>query len=168
MKIPLKIDSLAMASNSTKIVDLMELLKGCVQRQIHEIGRGVLSEFKMLGTISTPEVFHLKPEPFGHHVSIIYTQTTDCSKFGKKIDPSQHYPVRSCMLTFLAAHFRRNLHRAFLLPENRPYFRRVNRYTFEEDVPTSGPLLNVHMGVKPSSNYSSGSHFTNQLNLAFF
>jgi|FrelakmetLWP11LW_1041352.scaffolds.fasta_scaffold320218_1 hypothetical protein len=39
VRIPLVIDSLGMVSNSTKIVDLMEILKGCAQRQIQELAR---------------------------------------------------------------------------------------------------------------------------------
>jgi hypothetical protein len=42
------------------------------------------------------------------------------------------------------------LHRKFLLPTDRPYFRRLNRFTFEADMPTKGPLTNVHVGLKPS------------------
>ena len=70
VRLPLKIDSLGITANTTKIVDVMEVLKGCVQRQIHEMGRSVLSECKMRGTVSIPEAFHLKPEPFGHFVTI--------------------------------------------------------------------------------------------------
>ena len=71
VKIPLKIDSLGIAAVTTKTVDVMEVLKGCVQRQVHEMGRSVLSEFKMRGTVSIPEAFHLKPKPFGHFVTIV-------------------------------------------------------------------------------------------------
>ena len=61
VKIPLKIDALGYAPNSMKIGDLMEILKGCVQRQIHEMARSVLSEFKMRQTVSVPQAFHLYP-----------------------------------------------------------------------------------------------------------
>ena len=81
--IPIKIDSLGYTANSTKIVDLMEVLKGCVQRQIHEMGRSVLSECRMRGTVSIPEAFHLKPDPFGHFVTIVYTKTGTCTNFAQ-------------------------------------------------------------------------------------
>ena len=61
VKIPLKIDALGYAPNSMKIGDLMEILKGSVQRQIHEMARSVLSEFKMRQTVSVPQAFHLYP-----------------------------------------------------------------------------------------------------------
>lgn len=83
MKIPLKIDAIGVAKKTTKIPDLMEILKGCVQRQIHEMGRSVLSELKMRNTTSLPEVFHLKPEPLGHLCSIVYNKTGTCLNFGE-------------------------------------------------------------------------------------
>ena len=128
VKIPLKIDALGIAANNTKIVDVMEVLKGCVQRQIHEMGRSVLSEFRMRGTVSIPEAFHLKPNPFGHFVTIVYTKTGTCANF---------------------AQFRRHLHNIFLLPMNRPYFRRMNKFLFEgEKLSKNGPLMNVHVGLE--------------------
>lgn len=130
VKIPLKIDALGYAPNSMKICDLMEILKGSVQRQIHEMARSVLSEFKMRGTVSVPQPFHLYPRPFGHFATIIYTKTGTCAAF---------------------AHFRKHLHQSFLLPADRPYFRRQNKFVFAEDKKTvgTGPLMNVHVGLEP-------------------
>jgi len=130
VKIPLKIDALGYAPNSMKICDLMEILKGSVQRQIHEMARSVLSEFKMRGTVSVPQAFHLYPRPFGHFATIIYTKTGTCAAF---------------------AHFRKHLHQSFMLPNDRPYFRRQNKFVFAEDKKTvgTGPLMNVHVGVEP-------------------
>merc|ERR1712141_477224 len=129
VKIPLKIDSLGIAAVTTKIVDVMEVLKGCVQRQVHEMGRSVLSEFKMRGTVSIPEAFHLKPKPFGHFVTIVYTKTGTCANF---------------------AQFRRHLHNIFMLPMDRPYFRRMNKFTFDDDkiATKNRPLINVHNGLE--------------------
>ena len=129
VKMPLNLDGLAMAPNDMKIVDVMELLKGCAQRQVHIFGGSILSEFKKLGSFSKPEVFHLKPEPFGHFVSLVYTKTGTCQNFTP---------------------FRLKLHRKFLLKPDRPYFRRLNKFTFEVDRGTSGPLNNVHIGLAPS------------------
>ena len=79
VKIPLKIDALGYAPNSMKIGDLMEILKGSVQRQIHEMARSVLSEFKMRQTVSVPQAFHLYPR-----YTMLYTisnqwETINCS-----------------------------------------------------------------------------------------
>merc|ERR1719167_1327574 len=109
------------------ISSLMEILKGSVQRQIHEMARSVLSEFKMRGPLSLPEAFHLYPRPFGHFITIIYTKTGTCAAF---------------------AQFRRHLHKMFLIPVDRPYFRRQNKFIFsEEKFAAKGPLINVHMGL---------------------
>ena len=71
--------------------------------------------------------------PFGHFATIIYTKTGTCAAF---------------------AHFRKHLHQSFLLPPDRPYFRRQNKFVFAEDKKTvgTGPLMNVHVGLpKPGS-----------------
>ena len=79
VKIPLKIDALGYAPNSMKIGDLMEILKGSVQRQIHEMARSVLSEFKMRQTVSVPQAFHLYPR-----YTMLYTIGNQCCiKFHK-------------------------------------------------------------------------------------
>jgi len=39
VRIPLTLDSLGVVSNTTKIYDLMEILKGCAQRQIQELAQ---------------------------------------------------------------------------------------------------------------------------------
>jgi len=128
LKIPLKIDALGLAPNSMTICSLMEILKGSVQRQIHEMARSFLSEFKMRKTLSLPEACHLYPRPFGHFVSIIYTKTGTCAAF---------------------AQFRKHLHKIFLLPVDRPYFRRQNRFKFNDDKTVGkGPLINVHAGLE--------------------
>lgn len=129
VRIPLFVDGLALAPNDMKILDVMDLLKGCIQRQVHILGGSVLSEFKKLGSFSKPQVFHMKPKPFGHFVSLVYTETGECNFF---------------------APFRMKLHRKFLLKPDRPYFRRVNKFIFDDDKPSSGPLMNVHEGL-PSS-----------------
>jgi len=128
LKIPLNIDAIGLAPNSMTISSLMEILKGSVQRQIHEMARSFLSEFKMRKTLSLPEACHLYPRPFGHFVSIIYTKTGTCAAF---------------------AQFRKHLHKMFLLPVDRPYFRRQNRFKFnDEKTIGKGPLINVHVGLE--------------------
>jgi hypothetical protein len=84
VKIQLNIDGLAMAPNSLKIIDLMDIMKGCIQRQVHTLGGSVMAEFKKFGTVSSPQVFHLKPEPLGHFASMIYTKAGTCNQFGTR------------------------------------------------------------------------------------
>ena len=80
-RIPLNIDAIGLARKNMPVKDLMEVLKGCVQRQIHEMGRSVLSELSMRGTVSIPETFHLKPGPLGHFCSIVFNKNGTCAGF---------------------------------------------------------------------------------------
>ena len=58
-------------------------------------------------------------------------------------------------LSFLSAEYRRHIHGLFLLPADRPLFRRVNAFAFEADTAAAGkkgrPLTNVHVGLKNQS-----------------
>ena len=81
------------------------VLKGAVGRQVGDVAAAVLSELKMKNTISNPEVFHYLPEPLSHHVTLVYSKAATMSSFET---------------------FRRSLHTSFLLPQDRPLFRRSN------------------------------------------
>ena len=60
-----------------------------------------------------------------------------------------HYP----------AEFRKHIHGLFMLPVDRPLFRRMNRFVFPEDRPSgSDPLTNVHEGLKNGSTGGGGVH----------
>ncbi|XP_040573632.1 ufm1-specific protease 2 [Lepeophtheirus salmonis] len=127
-KLCLPIDAIGIMSKKTKIVDAMNILKGCVQRQIHVMGTVVLSEFRSFETVSNPEVFHFKnPQMGSTMVTIVYTKSIPCTNLG---------------------HVRKKLHEDFLLPLDRPLFRRCNRYVVDTDSPKSGPLINPHLSIK--------------------
>eukprot|EP00095_Tigriopus_kingsejongensis_P012382 maker-scaffold190_size271632-snap-gene-1.35 protein:Tk12382 transcript:maker-scaffold190_size271632-snap-gene-1.35-mRNA-1 annotation:"conserved hypothetical protein" len=130
VQIPLIIDTVGVARKQLKIPELMELLKGTVQRQIYEMGRSVISELKTRGTTSLPVAFHFKPQALGHLCSIVYNERATCANF---------------------AEFRKHIHGLFLLPLDRPIFRRMNQYCFQDALPKSGPLQNVHEGLKSGS-----------------
>ena len=197
--IPIKVDAIGVARKSTKIPDLMEVLKGCVQRQIHNMGRSVLSEFHLRGTTSLPETFHFKPEPLGHFCSVAYNRSGSCKTFCTylkiyvlihKADPQSQPVVITVFVhvvltslfkikrnkTYLyrrpdygmdhllllsykklkftyylisLAEFRKHVHRLFMLPIERPLFRRMNGYSFATDLAESKDVLrNVHQGLK--------------------
>lgn len=46
---------------------------------------------------------------------------------------------------------RKKLHQHFVLPMNRPYFRRANRYLYKEEQ-ISKFLVNPHIGIKSQGN----------------
>jgi len=91
------------------------------------LGRSILSELKMRKKTSLPEVFHFKPSPLSHVCSVVYNKSSSTLDF---------------------ATFRRHLHQLFLIPVDRPLFRRMNEYKFEDDRLKKGPLMNVHKFVK--------------------
>lgn len=83
VRLPLKVDAVGVVRKSSRINDLMEVLKGGVQRQLHEMGRSVLSELKMKGTTSLPEAFHVRPDTLGHLATMVYNRNGKCENFGK-------------------------------------------------------------------------------------
>lgn len=59
------------------------------------------------------------------------------------------------------------MHRHFGLPLNRPYFRRSNFCLFWNELPKDDPLLNVHVGVRPSG-ISDGKQYLVQGRYAYY
>lgn len=49
---------------------------------------------------------------------------------------------------FILESSRQNLHKNLLLDQIVPRFRKANKYLFESDMRSNGPLLNPHEGVK--------------------
>ena len=81
VKIPLNIDGLAMAANDMKIVDVMELLKGCVQRQVHILG---MRSGSLLHAICSNETQYI----FVRNTAAVYLKST------KKI--SRFHVIKLC------------------------------------------------------------------------
>merc|ERR1719266_2506463 len=103
--IPVPIDALGVIASSSTATHLMEILKGAVGRQVGDVAAAVLSELKMKGTISTPEVFHFLPPKLGHHITLVYTKAATEGTF---------------------ENFRRTIHTNLMLPTDRPLLRRSN------------------------------------------
>ena len=101
--IPVPVDALGVIPTTAPASLLLEVLKGCVGRQVGDVAAAVLSELKMKGTVSTPEIFHFLPAGLAHHITLVYTAAATQDAF---------------------AAFRRSVHTSFLLPADRPLFRR--------------------------------------------
>ena len=129
--IPVPIDALGVIASSATATNLMEVLKGAVGRQVGDVAAAVLSELKMKNTISNPEVFHYRPEALGHHLTLVYNKAATMSSFET---------------------FRRSLHTSFLLPQDRPLFRRANALSWSSD----GKLVNVHGGLESKHGVAGG------------
>jgi len=121
--IPVPVDALGVISSTAPATSLMEILKGAVGRQVGDVAAAVLSELKMKGTISTPEVFHFLPASLGHYVTLVYTKAATQGSFET---------------------FRRSIHTSLMLPLDRPMFRRANAVSWVE----GDKLVNVHHGLE--------------------
>jgi|688.fasta_scaffold325185_2 hypothetical protein len=87
----------------------------------------VLAEYKRNAakTLSLPRVFHFRPPGLAHLVTLVYPE---------RADDSVYQPLR------------RSWHAAFLLPADRPLFRKENAVEFA-DAATKAKLLNVHTSI---------------------
>jgi len=130
--IPVPIDALGVISSSAPATSLMEILKGAVGRQVGDVAAAVLSELKMKGTISTPEVFHFYPPGLGHYVTLVYTKAAEEGSF---------------------ENFRRSIHSSLLLPTDRPLLRRSNAVNWDS---IGGKLSNVHHGLQEKHGVPAG------------
>jgi len=134
VRLPIPIDALGVIPSSAPSSSLMEVLKGAVARQVGDVAASVLSEFKMKGTTSMPEIFHFKPVQLGHFLTSVYTKAASTSTFES---------------------FRRSIHQSFLLPLDRPLIRRANAWTFSEPG-LKTKLKNVHAGLESKHGVTGG------------
>ena len=121
--IPVPIDALGVISSSAPATQLMEILKGAVGRQVGDVAAAVLSELKMKGTITTPQIFHFLPPNLGHHITLVYTKGATEGTF---------------------ENFRRTIHTNLMLPTDRPLLRRSNAVAWSK----GDKLRNVHRGLE--------------------
>jgi len=127
VRIPIVLDALGVIPSSAPATQLMEILKGAVGRQVGDVAAAVISELKMKGSISAPQVFHFLPPGLGHHISLIYSKSATTTSF---------------------ENFRRSVHTSFLLPLDRPLLRRANRVSFPSPGCSGAKLTNVHRGLE--------------------
>lgn len=127
-KIPINVDCLSMLHTHTKLVQLYDILVESLCRILRLTERNLITQLKSgLSRPGTPVVYHFKPEELGHFFTCVYPD-------GVPDDNS------------LISTKRQSLHSHFGLPNNRPYFRRGNRYIFKDG--KSKLLINPHVTVK--------------------
>lgn len=134
LKLPLRIDTLGLVHSGVPARQLMEVLKGSVARQLGDMAAQVINEFKEKKTVSTPVPFHFRPAVLGHHINLVYS--------------------KSCSTADLEPR-RKSLHSKFLLPLDRPLFRRANKLSWD----TAGQLRlpNVHKGLETKHGVGAGA-----------
>lgn len=132
LSIPICVDALAMINRQTKISKLYEILIETVVRYLKLFELQVLNKIKHnINGISTPQTFHFYPENCGHFITQIYLKNKSENDLLSR---------------------RHTLHKSLLLNENAPIFRRANSYTFKNNVKNFAPLINPHIGLKPTNN----------------
>jgi hypothetical protein len=113
VSIPLHLDALGIVARELPVKDLMEVLKGASARQAGDIAACVLGEFKRCRgggeVVSLPQVHHFRPAGLAHFVTLVYP---------RRVDEAVYQPLR------------RSWHVNFLLPLDRPLFRKENAVEF--------------------------------------
>ncbi|XP_063913342.1 ufm1-specific protease 2 [Zophobas morio] len=126
------IDALAIIHRQTKIANLYEIIVESAVRSLRLLESAVLEGFERFeDKISQPEIFHFYPEDCGHFVTQIYLQGDDEESLLQQ---------------------RKKLHQELSLSQEKPIFRRANRFTFKNKLQVGEPLINPHLGLKPSDN----------------
>jgi len=124
IRVPICIDALGIVDKRSLIKDLPHVLKGCVARQLGDMAASVLSEMSLRDTVSTPQVHHFRPDGVPHYITIIYPKNSETDSFRE---------------------FRKNMHVNFMLPLDRPLFRKSNEISW--DTKGEKKLENVHEGI---------------------
>jgi len=126
IRVPIIVDTLGIVDKRSLVKDLPHVLKGCVARQLGDMAASVLSELSLRNTVSTPQVHHFKAEDLPHYITIIYPKSSETESFRE---------------------FRKNMHVNFMLPLDRPLFRKSNEITWNKTGDKKALLLNVHTGI---------------------
>ncbi|XP_023346565.1 ufm1-specific protease 2 [Eurytemora carolleeae] len=140
ISVPVCIDALGLVPANSKSKDLMDVLKGCVARQIGDIAASVLSEYSVQKRVSTPQVFHFKPDGLPHFITIIYPTAANNTIFED---------------------YRKSIHASFMLPMDRPVFRKANAWQWP-DPSSKDKLMNVHSTILEKHGVQGGQVATVQ------
>ncbi|XP_065359269.1 probable Ufm1-specific protease 2 [Calliphora vicina] len=131
--IPIDVESMAILSKSTKVGRLYDILIESICRALRLCEQSISEHLEESETkqLMAPRMYNFFPQEFGHFISCCYLD-------GLADDNSDMQDKR------------KRLHRHFGLSVTRPYFRRSNACIFRNDITTDTPLLNTHIGLKPS------------------
>lgn len=138
-QVPLELEAMAMLCKKTKLLRLYDVLIESICRSLRLFEQCLTERLNEQETAASetlllsPRSYHFYPQEFGHFLSCAYLEQLSDD------EPSVQEK-------------RKRLHRQFALPATRPYFRRANQCRFQGDIDTSTwtPLLNTHLGVRPS------------------
>uniref|UniRef100_A0A0K8TZQ5 Probable Ufm1-specific protease 2 n=1 Tax=Bactrocera latifrons TaxID=174628 RepID=A0A0K8TZQ5_BACLA len=131
---PLEVEAMAMLCKSTKVSRLYDILIESICRSLRLFEQSMVERLE--NSSETPQLlrpsgYHFFPQEFGHFLSCSYLD-------GVSDDETSVQDKR------------KKLHRHFGLPVTRPYFRRANHCLFYDELSNPSPLVNTHIGLRPS------------------
>ncbi|XP_053953272.1 probable Ufm1-specific protease 2 [Anastrepha ludens] len=130
----LEVEAMAMVCKTTKVNRLYDILIESICRSLRLFEQSMVERLQQpteTSELLRPSGYHFFPQEFGHFLSCSYLD-------GVSDDESTVQEKR------------KKLHRHFGLPVIRPYFRRANRCIFLNELDATTPLVNTHVGLRPS------------------
>lgn len=129
--IPLEVDAMAMLFKNTALIGLYDILIESICRSLRLIEQTIIDCVENDKNLSIPCTYHFSVPEFGHYLSCVYLNN---------LKDDDLYMQQK----------RKKLHHHFGLPITRPYFRRSNQHIFKDELSIDEPLINPHVGLKPS------------------
>ncbi|XP_014275163.1 ufm1-specific protease 2 [Halyomorpha halys] len=125
----LPFDALCIAHRDREMDEVYELLIDTAERTVFLCESYLLKYMRDPLKVHNIRAHHFFPDELGHALSLVFSTEQDDENL-----------VR----------IRRQVHAFLNLPLDRPYFRRANSLILIPSTYTTRPLMNVHLGVKPS------------------
>ncbi|CAD7005619.1 unnamed protein product [Ceratitis capitata] len=148
---PLEVEAMAMLCKNTKVSRLYDILIESICRSLRLFEQSMVEHLETSADapqLLRPTGYHFFPQEFGHFLSCSYLD-------GVSDDESSVQDKR------------KKLHRHFGLTVIRPYFRRANRCLFRNELDTNIPLVNTHVGLRPSG-ITDGKQYLLQGNYYYY
>uniref|UniRef100_A0A182Q957 Probable Ufm1-specific protease 2 n=1 Tax=Anopheles farauti TaxID=69004 RepID=A0A182Q957_9DIPT len=123
VKVPFQVDCLSMVHRTKKLDKCFDNMVESVDCSLGLIEAALLEQLREQKRLYVSKCYHVLPRELGHFVTCVYP-------FGDELNESDPFLTRK----------RAKLHKQFLLPPNRPYFRKGNAYPFQ----ASKQLVNPH------------------------
>lgn len=149
LSIPVEVESMAILSKTTKASRLYDILIESICRALRLCEQSMDEDFEeRMDELRAPKMYNFFAMEFGHFISCCYLE-------GLSDDNS------------IMQNKRKRLHRHFGLTVTRPYFRRSNACLFRNEITLDAPLLNTHVGLKPSG-VNDGKQYLVQGNYHYY
>nr|AEE63538.1 unknown [Dendroctonus ponderosae] len=131
LNIPIKIDFLATISRGTTLSRIYDILLECAIKNIklyESVVQYYIKKNPIEGNLQLPNTQHFFAKDCGHFVTrIVFAESAEDLRKEREL-----------------------LHDSLLLSKIMPMFRKSNQFNFSDS--KSGPLINVHEGLKPTNN----------------